>query len=190
MKILVNKYEQNDHADIRFCHNGGGYFQPLLLIDSTVDGGDWRAAISDKSCGEFGSEVSVDIERGGRIFSCYYGSRVESDDDQWSNIEYDTCQDILEIFSKYLGYHPPVKGERCREDIKSGNIDFDAEVNDRHLDEDSYDGGWVIDTDQEGEYNNPYFPWSCDDDDDDYDEEDDDDYYDDYDEEDDESSAE
>ena len=162
MKITVNEYEQNSFANSSTCHNGGGYFQPLYLID----GENWKAVISDTSCGDFGSEISVDIEVDGQIFSCYYGSRVEADN-QWSNIDYDICKDILEIFSKYLGYHPPIKGRYCWEDVKSGNIDFDAEV--KHLDEDSYNGSMIIDTEtDQGEYNNPYFPWAVDDGDDEY----------------------
>ena len=147
----------NAFYDSRTCNNGGGYHQPLLLID----GGDWKAVIADTSCGDFGSEVSIDIERGGVVYGCYYGSRVD-DDQQWSNIEYNICADILEIFARYLGYHPPVKGEWSWEDPRIGEVDFGSEIIDRGLNVEDYEDLYISTADQEMDNDDEssyYFPW-------------------------------
>lgn len=172
MRIDVTRYEQNRFANAQTCNNGGGYFQPLLLIDATLDGGDWKAIISDTSCGDFGSEVSIDIERGGVVYSCYYGSRAEH---EWSNIDYDICGDILDILTKYFGYHPPIKGGwNWGDESKPGTIDFDSEIRGRYLNDDDYDGSYIVDTEYSDGRNDSYFPWTCDPEDDEEDDPEDD----------------
>lgn len=59
--ISKNTTEQNPFANERTCHNGGGYFQPLTEILCVVGEKRYEVVISDTSCGDFGSRLSVCI---------------------------------------------------------------------------------------------------------------------------------
>jgi len=102
MKIIsIIEKEQNDYANLRTCHNGGGYFQPLYTI--TLDNGA-VVVISDTSCGDFGSRISASYTPAGAdepTEYCEYGTMLRYDERD-SNIPDDAEWPV--IIRDALGY--------------------------------------------------------------------------------------
>ena len=103
MKIInITTIEQNDCAEQRTCHNGGGYHQPLHTIK--LDNGA-TIIISDTSCGDFGSRICASYTPDGAdkpMYSCYYGS-MERRDNWESDIPGDS--EWLPLVREALGYN-------------------------------------------------------------------------------------
>ena len=67
------KYEEgNDMYNPDLCHNGGGYHQPSIEIE-TISG--MKLFIEDASCGEFGERVWMTLSiHGVELGSCKFDS--------------------------------------------------------------------------------------------------------------------
>lgn len=101
MKIVsILAHEQNDCANSQTCHNGGGYFQPIYTI--VLDNGA-TVVISDTSCGEFGSRISVSYINGdgNQSMEAYYGSMIPYR--EWKS-DIPEGEEWLSLVEEELGY--------------------------------------------------------------------------------------
>ena len=92
-----------EEYDSRFSNNGGDYYQP----DFVCSLGSEKLCISDSSCGEFGTRVSVCLYRNGELVaSAYYGSMLDPGQEysEFRSFEHGRWLDI----SAKLGYAVPV----------------------------------------------------------------------------------
>lgn len=109
MKIVsIREENTNEHYNPQQCHDGGGYYQPLIVI--TFDDGS-VLTIDDDSCGDFGSRISAyyNDASGNLICDCYYGGMIDAY--QWHSSFTDAHLEMLELVRHELGYNIPTQQE-------------------------------------------------------------------------------
>lgn len=96
-------YQTNPYYNSEMSCNGGGYNQPLTIIQY----GDWRVEIEDTSCGDFGDRIITKIYyKGEEVDICIYNEM----DDIYCPFEKRSTQLVFEYILKqdieeeYLDY--------------------------------------------------------------------------------------
>lgn len=88
MKIInIAETNMNEYYDPRNCHDGGGYYQPRIVID--FDDG-IRVVINDTSCGDFGNRITCNVYMGAEmLYSAAWGDMLsmseKGSDIPWSD---------------------------------------------------------------------------------------------------------
>lgn len=102
MNIVNATYsQQNNFYDPRFACNGGGYDQPLIVVEFD-DGAVFE--IDDTSCGDFGSRIRVTAEIGGKKFCAVYGTMLGYADSNFGESEIP----YLDLIAEKVGYGIPL----------------------------------------------------------------------------------
>lgn len=80
--------ESNPHADAAHAGDGGGYFQPCGgAVARLKDGRDVVVCYDDRSCGEFGTRIWLEIDAGDLKWSICYGNMDDACCQPWEALD-------------------------------------------------------------------------------------------------------
>lgn len=79
----VKSIQQNLYYDPQLSCDGGGYNQPLILINGVFEGDKFFFEYDNQSCGNFGKDITISLKRNGRMIYSYelntLNERVENE---------------------------------------------------------------------------------------------------------------
>lgn len=118
----ITELNQNEHYSPETCHNGGGYYQPRIIIE--FDDG-ISVVIDDTSCGDFGSRIRAAVcMNGEEVYTGAWGSMLG--EWEWGSDIPDSPR--LAMVEAVTGYHIMTAEEaECSAEEESYYEEYDEE---------------------------------------------------------------